>query len=138
MRNPRSLTNQALGQLKMWTSLRNVLGAGKIEDVEFCQKSCLLTFSKNWMVNFELLKKLLKKIDQQNLSHADQEVPPWAGENRDGGLRQNFFWCATRRHVEKVLPSWYAPVRDTSSLTNPALGQIQMWTSPKTLSVLAK
>ena len=60
----------------MWTSLKNVLGAGKIEDVEFCQKSCLLTFSKNWMVNFELLKKSLKKIDQQNLNHAGQEMPP--------------------------------------------------------------
>jgi hypothetical protein len=50
----------------------NVLGAGKIEDVEFCQKSFLLTFSKNWMINFELLKKSLKKVDQQNLNHADQ------------------------------------------------------------------
>jgi hypothetical protein len=68
----------------MWTSLKNVLGAGKIEDVEFCQKSFLLTFSKNWMVNFEFLKNSLKKVDQQDLNHADQQGAPWAGENEDG------------------------------------------------------
>jgi hypothetical protein len=40
----------------------NVLGADKIEDVEFCQKSFLFTFSKNWIINFELLKKSLEKV----------------------------------------------------------------------------
>ena len=80
MRDPRSLTNQALGQLKMWTSLKNVLGAGKIEDVEVSQKSFLLPFSKNWVVNFELLKKSLKKIDQQHLNRRSRSAP-WAGES---------------------------------------------------------
>ena len=90
------------------------------------------------MINFELLNKSLKKVDQQNLSHADQESAPWAGENEDGVLRQNFLRCATCRNVEKLLPSCYAPVRDPRSLTNQALGQIKMWTSLNTSSVLAK
>ena len=39
----------------------NVLGCGQDEDVELCAKVVLLTFSNNWMVNFELLKKSLRK-----------------------------------------------------------------------------
>ena len=111
MRDPRSLTNQALGQIKMWTSLKTSSVLAKFEDVEFCQKSFLLTFSKNWMINFELLKKWLKKVDQQNLTHADQESAPWASENEDGELRQNFLRCATRRYVEKVLLRCRVPGR---------------------------
>ena len=64
VRDPRSLTNQALGQIKMWTSPKtsSVLA---IEDVEFCQTSFLLTFLNNWMMSFELLKKSLKKSTRQ-------------------------------------------------------------------------
>ena len=64
-------------------------------------KSFLLTFSKNWMVDFDLLNKSLEKVDQQDLNHADQESAPWAGKTKTEKLRQNLLRCASCRDVEK-------------------------------------
>jgi hypothetical protein len=61
-------------------------------------------FPKNWMTNFELLKKSLKKVDRQTEVAPIQKTPPWAGETREGELRKKFLWHGNRRCVKKVLP----------------------------------
>ena len=76
------------------------------------------------MTNFELLKKSLKKVDQQNLNHASQESVPWAGENQDGELRQNLLRCATRCYVEKCCLAVACPGEADAKSKKPGDGEL--------------